>query len=899
MDPGAALDPTAAPSDTLDQGLARPYDAAAIESRWYERWMERNDFAPALDGARKPFTVLLPPPNVTGILTLGHVLNHTLQDVVVRWKRMEGAATLWLPGMDHAGIATQNVVEEQLRKDGLTRHDLGREEFVRRVWEWKEQYGGLILRQMRRLGVSVDWSREVFTMDEKRSRAVSTAFVRLYDKGLIYRGHYVVNWCPQCLSAISDEEVEHTESETTLYHIKYPVAGTEKFITVATTRPETMFGDVAVAVHPRDRRYAHLVGKTAILPFVRREIPIIADEYVDPKFGTGALKITPAHDANDFEVGRRHGLTPVIVLNPDGTLNEQTGDFAGEDRFAVRKRIEEMLADRGLLARKETHRYSKATCSRSDTVVEPYLSTQWFVRMKPLAEPALAAEKKGQVRFFPRRWSKTYRHWMSNIRDWCISRQLWWGHRIPVWTCDDPACGALTVAVDPPSSCGTCGKSALTQDPDVLDTWFSSWLWPVSTLGWPEETEDLETFYPTQFLVTGPDIIFFWVARMIMAGIEIKGEVPFAHVLFNGIVRDPQGRKMSKSLANSPDPIAVMDEYGADALRFTMVYVAPLGQDILFDAKRCETGKFFANKLWNAARLVQMRLGDTDPRAVKDAQLRLTLADRWILSRYAHCVQKVTRNLKTYRLSEAAQVLYQFTWHEYCDWYLEMIKGRWADGADPVDQRTARVVAWRVLDGILHLLHPFMPHVTEEIAQSLPHTHDTLCRSAWPKAKRTWTDAKSEERLEFLKDVTVAIRNVRSEMNLPPAKMVDVVIKAEGEALQTLEENRAFLGPLARVDRWTLGPDVARPGLAAAAVARGLEIWVPLAGLIDVAAERVRLSKEADRVHGDLESTKKKLMNQDFLAKAKPEVVQRERDRLGLLDETIAKLRRALEALSD
>jgi valyl-tRNA synthetase len=897
MDPGSALEPTAADSATPAAGLARPYDPAAIESRWYDRWMERGDFTPAEGAGKKPFTVLLPPPNVTGSLTMGHVLNHTLQDVVVRWKRMEGAAALWIPGMDHAGIATQNVVEAQLRKDGVTRHDLGREEFVRRTWEWKEQYGGLILRQMRRLGVSVDWTREAFTMDAARSRAVATAFVRLYEKGLIYRGHYVVNWCPDCRTAISDEEVDHVDSETTLYHVKYPVAGTEKFITVATTRPETLFGDVAVAVHPKDRRYAHLVGRMAVLPFVRREIPIIADEYVDPKFGTGALKITPAHDANDFEVGRRHGLAPIVVLNADGTLNEQTGDFAGEERFAVRKKIEDMLADRGLLARKEPHRYSKATCSRSDTVIEPYLSAQWFVRMKPLADPALAAEKKGQVRFFPHRWSKTYRHWMTNIRDWCISRQLWWGHRIPVWTCDDAVCAALTVAVDPPAACGTCGKTALTQDPDVLDTWFSSWLWPLSTLGWPDETEDVKTFYPTQFLVTGPDIIFFWVARMIMAGIEFGQAVPFAHVLFNGIVRDPEGRKMSKSLGNSPDPIAVMDEYGADAVRFTVVYLAPLGQDILFEAKRCETGKFFANKLWNAARLVQMRLGDTDPRTVKDAQLRLTLADRWILSRYATCVQKVTRNLRTYRLSEAAQLLYQFAWHEYCDWYLEMIKGRWVEGADPVDQKTARVVAWRVMDGLLHLLHPFMPHVTEEIAQSLPHTHETLVRSAWPKAKRAWIDPAAEERLEFLKDVTVAIRTVRSEMNLPPAKMVDVVIKADGEALATLEENRAFLGPLARVDRWTLGPDVKRPSLAAAAVVRGLELWVPLAGLIDVAAERARLSKEADKVQGDLDGTKKKLMNQDFLAKAKPEVVQRERDRLALLDETARKLDRALDAL--
>jgi valyl-tRNA synthetase len=894
-DPGTTLEPAT--------GLDRPYQPAEIEPRWYAFWTGRGDFTPRAQEAaagKKPFTIVIPPPNVTGSLTMGHVLNHTLQDVVVRWRRMDGTPTLWLPGMDHAGIATQNVVEALLRKEGKTRHDLGREAFVARVWQWKEQYGGIILSQMKRLGESVDWSRECFTMDGPRSRAVATVFVKLHEKGLVYRGHYVVNWCPRCLTAISDEEVEHEESETLLYHIKYPIAGSEKHITVATTRPETMFGDVAVAVHPKDRRYAHLVGKTAILPFVRREIPIIADDYVDPKFGTGALKITPAHDANDFQVGKRHRLEPVIVLNPDGTLNEQTGDFAGEDRFAVRKKIAEMLADRGLLARTESHRYSKATCSRCGTVVEPYLSQQWFVRMKPLAEPAIAAARKGQVKFFPTRWKKVYLHWMTNIHDWCISRQLWWGHRIPVWYCQDAGCKAMTVSVDPPPACGSCGKSELKQDEDVLDTWFSSWLWPFSTLGWPDDTEDLRAFYPTSFLVTGPDIIFFWVARMIMAGIEFTGQAPFPHVLFHGIVRDSQGRKMSKSLGNSPDPLAVMDEYGADAVRFTVVYLAPLGQDVQFDAKRCETGKFFANKLWNAARLVRMRLGDTDPRAVKDAQLKLTDADRWILSRWAGCVKDVTRNLRTYRLSEAAQALYHFTWHEYCDWYLEMIKPRWDDRATDVDEKdrlTARVIAWRILDGVLHLLHPFMPFVTEEIWQNLPHTGETLTRSPWPKAKQAWHDPAAEERLELLKELTVAIRTIRSEMNLPPARMVSAVVRADGDTRALLEANRAFLGPLARVGEWTIGPDAQRPGVSASAVVRGVEVFVPLGDLIDVEAERLRLARDADKALADLEATKKKLMNQDFLAKARPDVVQRERDRLELLDQTVAKLRRALESL--
>ena len=899
MDQGSALEKANAPAGS---GLDRPYQPQEIETRWYEHWIARGEFTPpphAQPGDKPPFVLMLPPPNVTGMLTLGHVLNHTLQDVVVRWKRMEGNVTLWLPGMDHAGIATQNVVEALLKKEGKTRHDLGREAFLARVWEWKEQYGGIILQQMRRLGESVDWTRACFTMDEPRSRAVATAFVRLYEKGLIYRGYYVVNWCPRCLTAISDEEVEHEESETLLYHIKYPIAGTEKHITVATTRPETLFGDVAVAVHPKDRRYAHLVGKTAVLPFARREIPILADEYVDPKFGTGALKITPAHDANDFEVGKRHGLEPIVVLHPDGTLNEQTGDFAGEERFAVRKKIADMLADRGLLARTETHRYSKATCSRCDTVIEPYLSRQWFVKMKPLAEPALQVVRKKQVKFFPPRWTKTYGHWMTNIRDWCISRQLWWGHRIPVWYCD---CGELTVAVDAPSACAKCGGASLKQDDDVLDTWFSSWLWPMSTLGWPEDTEDMRRFYPSTFLVTGPDIIFFWVARMIMAGIEFEQKPPFQHVLFTGIVRDAQGRKMSKSLGNSPDPIAVMDEYGADALRFTIVYLAPLGQDILFDVKRVETGKFFANKLWNAARLVKMRLGDVDPTAVRDTQLKLTLADRWILSRYANCVKDVTRNLKTYRLSEAAQALYQFTWHEFCDWYLEMIKPRWTPGADGAtpdvrDALAAQVTASRVLDGILHLLHPFMPFVTEEIWHALPHAGETITTSPWPKAKKAWFDAQAEEDVAFLQDIVTAIRNMRSEMNLPPAKVVSALVRADGPALALLEANRAILGPLARVGEWTLGPAAQRPGVAASAVVRGVEVWIPLAGLIDVDAERARLTREVDKSLGDLEGTKKKLMNQDFLAKARPDVVQREKDRLELLDQTVAKLNKALDAL--
>ena len=892
-------------SPAVTAGLDRAYDPAEVESRWYRFWMERGLFTPEVDPAAPPdprdtFTIMIPPPNVTGSLTMGHVLVQTLQDVVVRWKRMEGYATLWLPGTDHAGIATQNVVERALGERQITRQQLGREAFVQEVWNWKERYGGLINEQERRLGCSLDWSRERFTMDAGLSRAVTEVFVRLYRKGLIYRGDYIVNWCPRCHTALSDEEVNHEETDGSLWHIKYPIKGTEKFVTVATTRPETMLGDVAVAVAPKDKRYGHLVGKTLVLPLMRREIPVVADEFVDPKFGTGAVKVTPGHDPNDFGIGQRHGLEPIVVMNPDGTMSERAGDFAGLDRFAARKKVLERLTDLGLLARTESHKLAVGTCDRCGTVIEPYLSRQWFVRMRPLAEPAIEAVRKRKVKFYPSRWTKVYLHWMTNIRDWCISRQLWWGHRIPVWYCRAAGCGEILVDTTPPAACSKCGSADLVQDEDVLDTWFSSWLWPFSTLGWPDDTPDLRAFYPGSLLVTGPDIIFFWVARMIMAGFEFMGREPFAHVYLNSIVRDAQGRKMSKSLGNSPDPIAIMDEYGADALRFTTIFLTPTGQDLIFDAKRCETGKFFANKIWNAARLVSMRLGGLDPTAVRDAQLDLTLADRWILSRYADCVKDTTRCLKTYRFNDAANAVYRFAWHEYCDWYLELVKPRWSDegaAADPAGARTARVVAYRVLDGILRLLHPFMPYITEEIWQAIPHDGESITVAAWPKAKKVWFDVAAEADLGLLMDLVVAVRNLRSEMNLPPGRGVPVVVRADARVTALIDANRELLAPLARIESWTVGPDAVRPGVAAAAVVRGLEVWLPLAGIIDLEAERMRLAREADRVLHDLESTRRKLQNQDFLTKAKKEVVERERQKLEQLEETVAKLQRAEQAL--
>jgi valyl-tRNA synthetase len=868
------------------EALQQPYDPGRIEPARDAFWEALGVYRPR-PGAGRPFVVSIPPPNVTGSLTMGHLLGESNRDLVLRWQRMEGRETLYAPGMDHAGIATQNVVEKRLREEGRSRQDLGREAFVAEVWRWKEEYGGLILKQMRRIGTSAEWSRERFTLDADYSRAVLHTFKHLYDKGLIYRGRYIVNWCPRCRTALSDEEVDHVETTGSLWHIRYPVKGTDQFVSVATTRPETMLGDTAVAVHPKDRRYAKLLGQVAVLPLVRREIPIIADEMVDPKFGTGAVKITPAHDPNDFQTGRRHGLPEVIVIDEGGVMNENAGDFRGLDRLEARSRIVAALRDAGYLEKVEPHTHSVGHCSRCDTIIEPTLSWQWFVKMAPLAAPALEAARKGQIKFYPTRWKKVYVHWLENIRDWCISRQLWWGHRIPVWYRGDE----MVVSLDPPEGGGW------RQDEDVLDTWFSSWLWPFAILGWPEETEDLQRYYPNSLMVTGSDIIFFWVARMIMAGIEIRGQVPFPHVYFTSILRDAQGRKMSKSLGNSPDPLEMMEKYGADAVRFTLIYLTPSGQDLLFDEKRLETGKFFANKIWNAARLVQMRLGDEDMSKVRESQLTLTLADRWILSRLANAVKDTTRNLKTYRFNEAANVVYHFAWNEYCDWYLELAKPRWGDDADPADRRVARWVAWKVLDGILRLLHPFMPFVTEEIWQAIPHDGETLALAAWPKAKKAWFDAEAERQIAFLQELVIAVRNLRAENNVGPGRKVAVVVRGSAEQLDLIERLAAQIRPLARIEDLTLARDGSRPAVAASAVVAGAEVFLPLEGLVDLDAERERLAREADRLLTDLEGTRKKLRNQDFLAKARPEIVEKEKQRLATLEETLDKLKRAQDSL--
>jgi valyl-tRNA synthetase len=871
----------------IPEALEQPYDHRRVESRWYPVWEREGIFTPRPDGARPPFVIMIPPPNITGSLTMGHMLGEAIRDVIVRWQRMEGRETLWVPGSDHAGIGTQNAVEKALRQQGKTRQELGREGFLREVRAWKEEYGGLILRQLRGYGVSADWTRERYTLDDAYSRAVLLVFQKLYEKGLVYRGHRIVNWCPRCQTALSDEEVDHAETQGHLWYIKYPIKDSDKFITVATTRPETMLGDTGVAVNPKDRRYAKLIGKTAVLPLVRREIPIVADDAVDASFGTGAVKITPAHDPNDFLMAERHRLPPVVVMDERAVMNENAGDFRGLDRFEARERIVAALRDAGYLDKVEPHTHAVGHCHRCDTVIEPYLSLQWFVKMAPLAAPAIEAAKKGKVKFYPARWKKVYLHWMENIRDWCISRQLWWGHRIPVWYRGEE----MIVSLEPPAGEGWV------QDEDVLDTWFSSWLWPFATLGWPEETDDLKRYYPNSLMVTGSDIIFFWVARMIMAGIEFMGEIPFPHVFFTSIVRDAKGRKMSKSLGNSPDPLAMMEQYGADAVRFVMVYLTPTGQDLLFDEKRIETGRFFANKVWNAARLVRMRLGDEDLSKVRESSLQLTLADRWILSRFANAVKDTTRFLKTYRFNEAANSVYQFTWSEYCDWYLEMTKPRWSEDADPDDRRTARWVAWKVLDGILRLLHPFMPYVTEEVWQALPHDGELLATAAWPKAKKAWFDADAERQIGFLQDLVIAVRNLRAENNLAPGKMVPVTIRGEREQLDLVERLADQIRPLARIESLTVARSGSRPAVAASAVVQGAEIFMPLEGLIDVDEERARLAREADKLLGDLESSRKKLRNHDFLTKARPDVVEKERLRLEQLEGTLEKLKRAQESL--
>lgn len=854
--------------------LPSVYDPKDVEGKWYEFWKSHNYFAPDDDDSKKAFSIVMPPPNVTGQLHLGHALDNTLQDILSRWRRMQGYRTLWLPGTDHAGIATQARVEEALAQEGLSRHDLGREKFLERVWEWKHLYGSRITQQLSLMGSSCDWSRERFTMDEGCSQAVREVFVNLYDKGLIYQGNYIINWCPKCQTAISDIEVEHEDSDGHLWHIKYPIEGTDEFLVVATTRPETMLGDTGVAVHPEDERYRHLIGKSVVLPLVGRKIPVFADEYVDREFGTGAVKVTPAHDPNDFEMGMRHKLEQIAVMNLDGTMNEAAGSYAGLERYACRKQIVNDLENEGSLITIEEHRHAVGHCQRCDTVIEPLISKQWFVKMKPLAEPAIKKVMDGEIRFVPERFTKTYISWMENIRDWCISRQLWWGHRIPVWYCQE--CGEVICSKDDPTSCPACSSTQIQQDEDVLDTWFSSALWPFSTLGWPQETMDMANFYPTSVLVTGRDIIFFWVARMIFSGIEHTGQVPFHEVNIHGLILDSQGRKMSKSLGNGIDPIEVIEKYGADTLRFSMITGVTPGNDVRFHWDKVENTRNFANKIWNASRFVLMNLEGYEEIEIREDEL--SLADRWILSRLNLKAEETTRLLESYDLGEAAKGLYEFIWDEFCDWYIELAKPRLSKPSNPREKLVAQNVIREVHVAILRLLHPFMPFITEEIYQSLPGHNATIMLDVWPvkDENKIWPEALAGMRVVMA--ITRALRNIRAEFNLSPAATVRAIMLVEDDAnWELLQSYGKYIETMAKSHLEMVRNLAEKPQQAVSALTSYAEIYVPLEGIIDIAKEIGRLEKELKAVELDLAKAEGKLNNPTFVSKAPAEVIAKEK----------------------
>jgi valyl-tRNA synthetase len=858
-----------------DEEMPKAYEPAEVEEYWYSKWEERKYFHARVNPDREPFTIVIPPPNVTGSLHLGHALNNSLQDFIIRRRRMQGYETLWLPGTDHAGIATQNVVERKLAEEGLTREELGREAFLERVWEWKEEYGGTIIRQLKKLGCSCDWDRERFTMDEGCSRAVKEVFVRLYEEGLVYRDYYIVNWCPRCLTALSDIEVEHEEVEGKLWYIRYDLKDSDEYFYVATTRPETMLGDTGVAVNPRDSRYRRLVGRTAVLPLLGRELPVIADEFVDPDFGTGVVKVTPAHDPNDFEMGRRHGLPEINIFTEDARVNENGGPYAGLDRYRAREAVVRDLEKMRYILKVEPHVHAVGHCYRCHTVVEPYLSRQWFVKMKPLAEPAIRAVEEGRVRFVPSRWEKVYFDWMTNIRDWCISRQLWWGHRIPAWYCRE--CGRVVVAREEPRRC-PCGGE-LEQDPDVLDTWFSSGLWPFSTLGWPEDTEDLRYFYPTSVLVTAFDIIFFWVARMIMSGLHFMGDVPFREVFVTALIRDEAGKKMSKSSGNVIDPLDIIERYGADSLRFTLGYIAVPGRDVFLSEERIEGSRHFCNKIWNASRFTLMNLGDFDPLSAREEDLRFTLADRWILSALNRLIDKLDECFEKYNFSEACKSLYDFFWGDFCDWYVELSKLR-LYGDDPVERDTARYVLWYVLERALRLLHPFMPFITEEIWQRLPHEGESITVAPWPDSSPRWLDGEAERDMGALREIITCLRRLRSEMGIKPSRRVPAVLVPleEGKG-ELVERYRHYVVSQARLSSLDVGGKVEDPSSYARGVASGVEVFVPLS-VEDFTVEIKRIKREIEALEKDVERSQSKLSNQQFLSKAPGEVVQKERKKL-------------------
>lgn len=855
--------------------LASVYDPGQVEGKWYDYWKSNHFFAPDDDYSKKPFSIVMPPPNVTGQLHLGHALDCTLQDILTRWRRMQGYNTLWLPGTDHAGIATQAKVEESLSKEGISKYDLGRDKFLEKVWEWKNLYGDRITTQLSLIGSSCDWERERFTMDEGCSQAVREVFVNLYEKGLIYQGDYIINWCPRCHTAISDIEVEHEDSAGHLWHLKYPIEDSDDYLVVATTRPETMLGDTGVAVHPSDERYTDLIGKNVILPITGRKIPIFADHYVDKEFGTGAVKVTPAHDPNDFEMGLRHELEQIVVMDLDGIMNENAAKYQGMDRDECRKQIVSDLKAQGYLLKIDDHQHAVGHCQRCNTIIEPMVSKQWFVKMKPLAEPAIKKVLDGEIKFVPERFTKTYINWMENIRDWCISRQLWWGHRIPVWYCQE--CGEVICCKEDPAACPKCSSTELKQDEDVLDTWFSSALWPFSTLGWPEQTKDLDYFFPTSVLVTGRDIIFFWVARMIFSAIEHTAKVPFREVNIHGLILDGQGRKMSKSLGNGIDPIEVIEKYGADTLRFSIITGVTPGNDIRFHWDKVENTRNFANKIWNASRFVLMNMQGFEEIELKGEEL--SLADRWIISRLNLKIEEITNLMENYDLGEAAKALYDFIWDEFCDWYIELAKARLFRPENPREKLVVQNVLRDVLLGILRLLHPFMPFISEEIYHYLPGHNESIMLDNWPIKEDKKISLQAVEEMQDIMGVIRAVRNIRAEFNVSPAaKIKTIMLIKDDSRASVVSAYGSYIKEMASVAELEVVKSMEeKPRQAVSAMTSFAEIYVPLEGVIDVNKEVSRLEKELKTADIDLNKAEGKLKNEKFLAKAPAEVIEKEK----------------------
>ena len=880
--------------------LEKIYSPSEIEKKWYKHWEESKYFRATMDEGKENYSIMIPPPNVTGILHMGHILNNSIQDTLIRYKRMSGFNTLWMPGMDHAGIATQNKVEKKLAEEGLTKEDLGREKFIEETWRWKEKHGGIITSQLRKLGASLDWDRERFTMDEGLSQAVRDIFVRLYNDGLIYQGEYMVNWCPRCGTALADDEVEFEDQAGGFWHVRYQIKDSDDYLIIATTRPETMLGDVAIAVHPDDERYKKFVGKKAILPLVGREIEIIADEYVDMEFGTGALKITPAHDPNDFNIGNKYNLPIINMMTADGKIVEDYPKYAGLDRFEARERIVEDLKAEGYLVKIEPHNHNVGTCYRCGTIIEPRVSKQWFVKMEPLAKRALEVVRNGEIKIMPKRMEKIYYNWLENIRDWCISRQLWWGHRIPAWYGPDQK---MFVAINEEEAMKQAeahyGKKVeLTQEEDVLDTWFSSALWPFSTLGWPEKTKSLEKFYPTSTLVTGADIIFFWVARMIMFGLYEMDEIPFKNVFFHGIVRDEIGRKMSKSLGNSPNPLDLIDKYGADAIRFAMMYNTSQGQDVHFSEKLIEMGRNFANKMWNGSRFVIMNLDGFDVTKVDKSRLKYELVDKWIFSRLNETAKSVAENLDKFLLDEAAKSVYEFLRGDFCDWYVEMAKIRLYNSEDADSKLTAQYVLWTVLEAGMRLLHPFMPYITEEIWQTIKADGETVMLAQYPVADEKLIDKDVEKSFEYIKELISSLRNIRAEAGISPAKPAKVVIKSSDESeLNTIKENYFFITKLGNLESIEYGKDMEKPAQSGFRVTGNSEVYMILKGLLDIEAEVKKLQAQLDKVAVELEKMNAKLSNEKFTSKAPAHILERDRriqkeyqDKFDKLSENIREL---------